>query len=245
MSLLAPMSRMMPFSPASFRMMKPTPVASCSSLQIGGVHTCTGVEVGGDLAQLVVADDAGEVGVCAQPGVATAWFEPLPPGPMSKSAPTSVSPKRGMREVRNVMPTAKLPTIVMIGFVIVRFLVSAASGRDGLRGIVSSIDDGDEDAGIEMRPFHGGGQLKSVAAQPHFRILDGTAINQIGSLIHVHDSAAARHAQQPSRIRIGQPRLESASAIGNQRIGLFFDGGKRRRAVKSSCSRFGANALTT
>ena len=50
--------------------------------------------------------------------VPTAWFDPFPPGPISKSEPISVSPKIGIRLVRSVMPTAKLPTTVITGFVI-------------------------------------------------------------------------------------------------------------------------------
>ena len=47
--------------------------------------------------------------------VATAWLEPLPPGPMSKSVPSMVSPKIGSFGARMVMPTAKLPTTVILG----------------------------------------------------------------------------------------------------------------------------------
>ena len=50
--------------------------------------------------------------------VATAWFEPLPPGPMSKSEPSMVSPKIGNLDARMVRPTAKLPTTVIIGLAI-------------------------------------------------------------------------------------------------------------------------------
>ncbi len=47
--------------------------------------------------------------------VATAWFDPLPPGPISKSVPSIVSPKIGSFEALMVMPTAKLPTTVILG----------------------------------------------------------------------------------------------------------------------------------
>src|SRR5689334_19400609 len=50
--------------------------------------------------------------------VATAWFEPLPPGPMSKLLPNMVTPKTGMFGARIVRPTAKLPTTVIFGAVI-------------------------------------------------------------------------------------------------------------------------------
>jgi hypothetical protein len=33
---------------------------------------------------------------------ATAWFEPLPPGPIAKAEPAMVSPIKGMRSARNV-----------------------------------------------------------------------------------------------------------------------------------------------
>ena len=47
--------------------------------------------------------------------VATAWLDPLPPGPMSKSVPSIVSPKIGSFGARIVSPTAKLPTMVISG----------------------------------------------------------------------------------------------------------------------------------
>ena len=47
--------------------------------------------------------------------VATAWFEPFPPGPMSKSEPSMVSPKIGNLDALMVRPTAKLPTTVIVG----------------------------------------------------------------------------------------------------------------------------------
>ncbi len=47
--------------------------------------------------------------------VPTAWLDPLPPGPMSKSEPSIVSPKIGNFGARIVRPTAKLPTMVISG----------------------------------------------------------------------------------------------------------------------------------
>src|SRR5947209_5554033 len=47
--------------------------------------------------------------------VPTAWLEPLPPGPMSKSEPSIVSPNTGSFGARMVSPTAKLPTMVISG----------------------------------------------------------------------------------------------------------------------------------
>src|SRR5271157_349609 len=64
--------------------------------------------------------------------VATAWLEPFPPGPMSKSVPSIVSPKIGSFGVRMVMPTAKLPTTVILGAFMPRPLGRHRAHEDGL-----------------------------------------------------------------------------------------------------------------
>jgi hypothetical protein len=40
---------------------------------------------------------------------ATAWFEPLPPGPILKPEPAIVSPIPGMRPARNARSATKMP----------------------------------------------------------------------------------------------------------------------------------------
>ena len=46
---------------------------------------------------------------------ATAWFEPLPPGPMAKPSPKMVSPITGRRLARNERSATKIPRIEMSG----------------------------------------------------------------------------------------------------------------------------------
>src|SRR3982751_2572356 len=40
---------------------------------------------------------------------ATAWFEPLPPGPMAKPEPAMVSPTAGIRPARKARSATKMP----------------------------------------------------------------------------------------------------------------------------------------
>src|SRR5579885_2608523 len=40
---------------------------------------------------------------------ATAWLEPLPPGPVRKRLPSTVSPQTGRRGVRNARSATKMP----------------------------------------------------------------------------------------------------------------------------------------
>ena len=64
--------------------------------------------------------------------VATAWLEPLPPGPMSKSVPSMVSPKIGSFGARIVNPTANEPTTVTSGFFIAAPLMTPSPAPEWL-----------------------------------------------------------------------------------------------------------------
>jgi hypothetical protein len=68
-----------------------------------------GVELPGPGRKRIPADGADEkVGTPVRPA-ATAWLEPLPPGPVTKR-PTVVSPGAGKRSQKKVRSCTKLPT---------------------------------------------------------------------------------------------------------------------------------------
>ncbi len=98
MSLFAPMSRMMPFLPCGLTIIKPTPVdAAVVSIKYSALTPSSSYRVRAISPRRSDPIRPTKWDSAPSRAAATAWFDPLPPGPMSNREPIKVSPNIGIR----------------------------------------------------------------------------------------------------------------------------------------------------